>query len=668
MKRKLAYVGFAFLGGLFIASWDWGKYNLQFIILGLLISLILFLLLKDYRIYVAVVAVSFFAGISYLSLFTHFKYEKIIAYDGDNIKLSGVVTDYSYIGSDRGRLTVKGRINDGIKTKIVFYVPDGEYEYYDEVEVKGKVIKIQDSLNFSAESYYRPKGVFLSGSGNAQVNIINKNTKPLLKAVNDYRDYLFNKINYIVGGDEGGFLAAMLCGDKSEISNITKINLYRNGIGHIFSVSGTHMIVISSFFAAVFGLFVKKRKVKFFLMQIVIWTFALFSGFSPSVTRAAVMLTLLLLSDVMLRSGDCMNTLGLCALIMPLSNPYMVRNPSFLLSLFGAMAVGAVAPRVVNVVQYKGIAGKLLKNCLFSLTVMFTAMPVTMLFFDEISIVSPLTNVILVPFCTLALSLTVITAITGGVNFIAVPVLKIAGGIIHCVLSVTDKISSFSYSYITLNGANLRIILSLICAVVIIWALSVKKLRYYALSAAVAYGIIISSYNINAFYEANVIHFMFIPDGSKSQAIIYVNDKCIIADLGAKGSSNAAVNNVITQKGIKSVESVLILNECYYTAQTYESNILSTPKAFYGDFDTETDLYKINDSVSFKNLNFSRTDIGYKVNLNDIQLEMAPDCFDLNGKKYNLKNEKYPVEIVLKNNDYEVRRLDYGFNKQLRLG
>ena len=668
MKRKLAYVGFAFLGGLFIASWEWGKYNLQFIILGLLITLILFLFLKDYRIYVTVAAVSFFAGIAYLSLFTHFKYEKIIAYDGDNIKLSGVVTDYSYVGSDIGRLTVKGRINDGIKTKITFYVPDGEYDYYDEVEIKGKVIKIQDSLNFSAESYYRPKGVFLSGSGNVKVNIINKNTKPLLKAVKNYRDYLFNKINYIVDGDEGGFLAAMLCGDKSEISNITKTKLYRNGIGHIFSVSGTHMIVISSFFAAVFGLFVKNRKVKFFLMQIVIWTFALFSGFSPSVTRAAVMLTMLSLSDVMLRSGDCMNTLGLCALIMPLSNPYMVRNPSFLLSLFGAMAVGAVAPRVVNVVQYKGIAGKLLKSCLFSLTVMFTAMPVTMLFFDEISIVSPLTNAILVPFCTLALSLTVIAAITGGVNFIAVPVLKTAGGIIHCVLSVTDKISSFRYSYITLNGENLRIILSVICTVVIIWALSVKRLRYYVLSAAVAYGIIISSYNINAFCEANVIHFLFIPDGSKSQAVIYVNDKCTIADLGAKGCSNAAVNNVITKKGIKSVESVLILNECYYTAQIYESNILSAPKAFYGDFDAETDLYKINNSVSFKNVNFSRTDKGYEVNFNNIQLEMMPDCFDLNGKKYNLKNEKYPVEIVFKNNDFEVRRLDYGFNKQFRLG
>ena len=66
-------------------------------------------------------------------------------------------------------------------------MPDGKYEYYDEVEVKRKVIKIQDSLNFSAEDYYRPKLSFHPGSGNAQVNIINKNTKPLLKAVNDYR-------------------------------------------------------------------------------------------------------------------------------------------------------------------------------------------------------------------------------------------------------------------------------------------------------------------------------------------------------------------------------------------------------------------------------------------------------------------------------------------------
>ena len=107
-----------------------------------------------------------------------------------------------------------------------------------------------------------------------------------------------------------------------------------------------------------------------------------------------------------------------------------------------------------------------------------------------------------------------------------------------------------------------------------------KKLKYYVLSAVAAYGVIISVYNISAITDANIVHLLFLPNGSKSQVIIYENDKCIIADLGAKGSRNSAVNKFITKRGIKSIESVLILNECYYTAQIYENNIYPKPIAF----------------------------------------------------------------------------------------
>lgn len=668
MKRKIAYVGFGFLSGLLAASFGWGKFNLPIILIGMALTFLLFIVLKKYRIYVTSAAVSFFVGISYFSLYTYFEYDKIIAYNGQEINFYGTVIDYSYVGSDMGRLTVKGKINDDVKTEIAFYVSDDDYEYYDKVEVKGKVAKISDSMNFSSESYYRPKGVYLTGSGNGQAVIIEKNTKPLLKAIKTYRDYLFNKINHIVGEDEGGFLGAMLCGDKSELSSITKTKLYRSGIGHIFSVSGTHIIIISAFFSAVFGLFLKNRKFKFILMEIVIWSFALFAGFSPSVIRASIMLTMLLLSDVLFRVGDCMNTLGWCAILMTLNNPYIVRSPSFLLSFFSAMAIGAVAPKVTNVVQYKGIAGKLLKSGLASLTVLFTAMPVSVLFFDEISLIAPLSNVILVPLCTLALGLAVIVAVTGGISFIAIPVLKAAGWLIHWVILIADKISSLDYSYVTVSSINLKIIISSLCSAVIIWAVISKKLKYYVLSALVVYGVIISVYNISAITDANIVHLLFLPNGSKSQVIIYENDKCIIADLGAKGSRNSAVNKFITKRGIKSIESVLILNECYYTAQIYENNIYPKPIAFYSDFDSETNLYKTNDLICFENMKISCAKKSYEVAFEDFKVEILSDSFSLNGKDYSLKNYQYPVEIIFKNNYYEIRSLDYGFNEQYRLG
>lgn len=667
MKRKMAYVGFSFLGGLFVASLEWGKYNLQFILFGILLTVVLFLLCGKYRTYIAVCAISYFLGISFLSCYTNFTYNKIVSFSDKNINFKGEVTDYTYSGSDLGRLTVKGKINGSVKTEISFFVPDDDYEYYDEVDINSEVLKISDNINFPAEEYYRAKGVFLTGVGVAEVKITDKNTKPLLKAVKNYRDYLFNRINSIVGGSEGGFLGAMLCGDKSEMNNITKTQLYRSGIGHIFSVSGTHMIIIYVFFSAVLGGFIKNRKIRFAFMELVVWSFALFSGFSPSVIRAAVMITMLLLSDVLFRFGDCMNTLGWCALIMPLFNPYIVRNPSFLLSLSGAVAVGAVAPKVINVVQYKRRAGKLVKSILVTLTVMFAAMPVSTLFFDEISLVSPLSNLLLVPICTAALSLTVIVAVTGGVGFIAVPVLKIAGALIHWVIFIADKFAGLSYSYVTISSMGLKMLISVLCLIVIVWAIFAHKLKYYLISAVVAYSVIISAFNISAIMSSNSVHFVFIPNGSGCQTVVYVNNKCLILDLGAKGKNNRAVQNVLSKRGIKTADSVLIMKECYYTAQTYTDTIYPAPKVYYGDFDSETEKYKTNDTVFFEDLVFSESYRRYKTEVDGIEVEITDSGYYIDGVKRSLQNEHYPVELEIENNDFVIRRLDYGFDEQYRL-
>lgn len=668
MKRKIAYVGFGFLGGLLTASVQWGEYNLLFIFVGLLIAVVLFLALCKYRIYIAVTAVSFFAGVSYLTLYTHYVYDKIAAYNRHSISFVGDVTDYTYLSADVGRLTVDGKIDNKINTVITFFVPNDDYGYCDRVEVKGTVTKITDNVHFQSENYYRSKGEFLKGSGSVQVTVLERNTKPLVRAIKTYRDYLFNKINYLVGGDEGGFLGAMLCGDKSEISAITRTKLYRSGIGHIFAVSGTHMVIISAFFGALFNLFIKNRKLRFIFMQMIIWSFALFAGFSPSVVRAAVMLTVLLLSDIFLRSGDSMNTLGWCALIMPLSNPYMVRDPSFLLSLSGAISMGVIAPIIIRKVRFTGLAGKAVKSFLVTFIAMFSAMPALLIFFDEISIAAPLANFLLLPVCTIALGLTIIVVATGGVSFVAVPVLKTAGWLIHFVIFCADKISSFSYSYLSLNSVELKIATALICAAVIAFALVAKNLRYYVLSAVAAYGLIISAYNITMISEANIVHFVFIPDKGKYQSVIYENGKCVIADMGAKGCNNKGVWNLMTKRGIKSAESVLILKECYYTAETYSENIYPEPKAFYGDFDSETTLYKINDNVPFEDMQFLRIDKGYATDVNGVSIEMYQNYFNLNGKQYNLINESYPIEVLIKNEDCEIRRLDYGFSEQCRLG
>ena len=295
------------------------------------------------------------------------------------------------------------------------------------------------------------------------------------REIKKYRDYLFSKINNIVGGEEGGFLGAMLCGDKSEMSYETKLKLYRVGIGHIFSVSGTHLVIISGFFGFLFKLLSLGKRASFLFMELVVWSFVVFSGLSPSVVRAAIMITVIMLSGQFNRKGDCLNSLGLCCILLTIRNPYIVRNTSFLLSVTGVFALGVVAPKVTSSIGVKGIGGKLVKSIAAMFVLLFTAMPVTMLFFDEVSLVAPITNIVLLPVCTLALSVTVIVAVTGGVSFIAVPVLRFAGILIKAVLYVSDKLSSFRYSYITLSSKELKIIAACICFVMVLVISALKS-------------------------------------------------------------------------------------------------------------------------------------------------------------------------------------------------
>lgn len=96
-----------------------------------------------------------------------------------------------------------------------------------------KVSRIKDSINFKSEQYDRPKGVFLQGSTAESIEVTGGGNT-ILRSIMHYRDKMFMLINDIIGGDEGGFAAAMLCGDKTELSKQTKLTVYRSGIGHIF--------------------------------------------------------------------------------------------------------------------------------------------------------------------------------------------------------------------------------------------------------------------------------------------------------------------------------------------------------------------------------------------------------------------------------------------------
>lgn len=632
MVRKSCYIGFSYFAGLFLCTIGWGRNNAVFALASACVAITAFALFKRYRKHIALCFVSFLIAVGVNTAYTHIFYDKLTALDGKTVTVKGEITDISYIGSDTCRLSVNGTVG-GVKGRLTFYADDIEYDYYDNIVATVKVSRIKDSINFKSEQYDRPKGVFLQGSTAESIEVTGGGNT-ILRSIMHYRDKMFMLINDIIGGDEGGFAAAMLCGDKTELSKQTKLTVYRSGIGHIFSVSGTHVVIISAMIGWLMQKLSKDKRVIFAVQTVAIWAFAVFAGFSVSVVRAAVMLTLVTAAPLLYRRPDPANTLCLCAVVILTLSPYAAADSSFLLSFTATFVIGTVCPKAAALVKGEGILYSLERQAVNAVTILFCTMPVQLMFFSEISLVAPLSNILLVPVCTLALGLTVITAVTGGAAIIAYPVLTVVKYLLKVVLFLAELFSKFSFAYLPRGVRPLGLVM-LVC-----WT---------------------AVYNFSLAFGGSV-KIVVMPKGNAVQAVLYDKTKGMVFDIGSKGKLNSGMESFLELYGIKELKGAFIESEQYYTITKYNEQMTIRPDRFYinGEPDNDSELPFITGAqLDWNGVKIEALEDGYKITTEGCVVTIEKGSVTINGRNLDTTDEEYPLMIDMKNS--QIRRTEYGF-------
>ena len=86
------------------------------------------------------------------------------------------------------------------------------------------------------------------------------------------------------------------------------------------------------------------------------------TGFTPSVVRSGVMITLTYCAMIFLRKSDGLNSLGFSGLVLTLFNPYTVADVGMLLSFSATLGILMWSKPISNYIVIKyGIANKFLK-------------------------------------------------------------------------------------------------------------------------------------------------------------------------------------------------------------------------------------------------------------------------------------------------------------------
>ncbi|MDE6834157.1 MAG: ComEC/Rec2 family competence protein, partial [Ruminococcus sp.] len=300
-----------------------------------------------------------------------------------------------------------------------------------------------------------------------------------------------------------------------------------------------------------------------------------------SAVRAVIMADIAYSAGFFRRRNDTFNSLAVVVLLICIVNPYVIYSQGFILSVGGTFGIGVFAPYMVKNLPDKKLPERIIKSFLVMLCTTLFIMPLSMMFFDEVSIVSPVTNIIIIPLCTFCMVIGMIYTITGGL----LPILEISGGIIKIILLLSEKISGLDFSYISC-GNDIAGKLAIICVVAVAMVKIFTENRKF-ISLAIALSLFVVSGG-NALYERRQYDKFIVAvvgRNEKTAIIVSYHRKNYVIDFSGYRNPEY-VSKYLADNNIKNIDYLILHSDIQslYVSYMNELNNIKTENIFtYGN-------------------------------------------------------------------------------------
>lgn len=224
-----------------------------------------------------------------------------------------------------------------------------------------------------------------------------------------FKQMLFNTRNntiaalrkYIPGEQEQGVAEALLLGYRADLDS-DLVQAYTNtGVIHIVAISGLHLAMIYALLAGIWGLLPVRRFTRIakpLTIFIVLWAFTLLAGGVPSIARAAVMFSFLVLGEALGKRTNTYNNLAASAFVLLAYNPFYLWDAGFMLSYAAVISIIAFYRPVYNWFYIKNkLLDKLWAATAVTISAQILTFPIILFYFHQFANFFLLANFIAVP-------------------------------------------------------------------------------------------------------------------------------------------------------------------------------------------------------------------------------------------------------------------------------
>ena len=283
-------------------------------------------------------------------------------------------------------------------------------KYGDQLHVAGNIFEIPGPDNpneFNYKKYTTCLGIYGHSFINQEDLMITGNCPPnlLLKFAFEVRAHASAIIDmHISTQRENGIAKALLIGIKDHIDNDIKLAYSSAGAMHVLAVSGLHVGIVYLLLQAIFFQLKKSAsgRVALALVSVfLIWFYAMITGLSPSVLRAATMFSVVALSEIKSRKGNIYNTLGIAAFIMLLYDPYLIYSVGFQLSFAAVLGIVYFQPKIYRLIDCRfWLLDKAWAITCVSIAAQLSTFPLSAFYFNQFPTYFLVSNLVVIPAAT----------------------------------------------------------------------------------------------------------------------------------------------------------------------------------------------------------------------------------------------------------------------------
>lgn len=314
---------------------------------------------------------------------------------GTEQTLTMTLTEYPVPAAFGAKVTVRG---EGLPGKLMYYAGADLLSLAPGQQVRSAVrLQSAGRIRDTDVTVFTSKGVFLLAYG--------KGTPETLPGGGGVFGYVpqrlaraaQQRLAVLFSGDTLGFVLALLTGQRGQVSVQADSDLSESGIYHVLAVSGMHCVYLLALVRLLVGHHRQRLSAGAGIAALVFYAF--FTGASPSVVRACIMLSMLTAAPLLGRKSDAPTAMLTALSLILLQNPYAIGSVSLQLSFAAVAGLIYLSPGL-----HRGLCsigpegGRIAAACRGSIAAtaacLLTTAPITAWYFGRLILVSFLSNLL----------------------------------------------------------------------------------------------------------------------------------------------------------------------------------------------------------------------------------------------------------------------------------